>query len=101
MPYDIRRSGSQYQVVGPEGRVMGTHPTREEAVGQQRALYANEPSAKKSDDTASMANDGADAIDNTDTINRRRQYISGSRSNKKPKKTDANNWEGLFFPRKG
>jgi hypothetical protein len=49
MPYDIRRSGSQYQVVGPEGRVMGTHPTRAEAMGQQRALYANEPDASKAE----------------------------------------------------
>jgi hypothetical protein len=47
MPYDIRRSGSQYQVVGPEGRVMGTHPTKEQAINQQRALYANEPEASK------------------------------------------------------
>lgn len=47
MPYDIRRSGSQYQVVGPEGRVMGTHPTRSQAINQQQALYANEPQADK------------------------------------------------------
>lgn len=48
MPYDIRRSGSQYQVVGPNGRVMGTHPTQAAAIRQQRALYANEPEASKS-----------------------------------------------------
>lgn len=47
MPYDIRRSGSQYQVVGPRGRVMGTHPTRAQAINQQQALYANEPDASK------------------------------------------------------
>mgnify|MGYP000052324854 CR=1 FL=1 len=49
MPYDVRRSGSQYEVVGPEGRVMGTHSTRAEAVDQQRALYANEPDASKAE----------------------------------------------------
>ena len=48
MPYDIKRSGSQYQVVGPSGQVMGTHSTKQEAVDQQRALYANEPDASKS-----------------------------------------------------
>jgi hypothetical protein len=49
MPYDIRRNGSQYQVVGPEGRVMGTHPSRAAAIAQQRALYANEPEASKTE----------------------------------------------------
>jgi hypothetical protein len=49
MPYDIRRSGSQYQVVGPTGRVMGTHPSRAAAIRQQQALYANESEASKTE----------------------------------------------------
>lgn len=50
MPYDIRqnyRGKSGYSVVGPDGSVRGTHPTRREAIQQQRALYAAESSSKK------------------------------------------------------
>lgn len=47
MPYDVRRSGSQYQVVDDKGHVVGTHATRAEAVNHQRALYANVPEASK------------------------------------------------------
>jgi hypothetical protein len=105
MPWNIQRAGSKYEVVNSEtGRVVGTHPSRSNAQEQLAALHANVPDAKKSDDVALMANDGADSIDNTDTINRRRQYINGSKTNKKPKKAEqptVNNWQGLFFPRRG
>lgn len=47
MPYDVVRSGSSYSVIGPNGRVMGTHPTKEQAQQQQRALYSSEPDASK------------------------------------------------------
>lgn len=47
MPYDIRRSGSQYQVVSESGTVVGTHPTRSAAEEQRRAVYANEEAASK------------------------------------------------------
>lgn len=47
MPYDVRRSGSQYQVVDDNGKVVGTHGTRAEAVQHQRALYANVEDASK------------------------------------------------------
>jgi len=50
MPYDIRSGGSGcrggYEVVGPGG-VKGCHQTRDEAVQQQRALYAAEADSKK------------------------------------------------------
>ena len=52
MPYDIKRNygGCQgYAVVGPSG-TKGCHPSRKEAVEQQRALYAAETQAKKSED---------------------------------------------------
>jgi hypothetical protein len=50
MPYDIRqnyRGKSGYSVVSPDGSVRGTHSTRQEAVSQQRALYAAEQNSKK------------------------------------------------------
>jgi hypothetical protein len=50
MPYDIRqnyRGKSGYSVVGPDGTVRGTHSTRQEALDQQRALYAAESQSKK------------------------------------------------------
>ena len=51
MPYDIVRGKSDcksgFGVVGPDGTVRGCHSTREEAVNQQRALYAAESNAKK------------------------------------------------------
>ena len=50
MPYDIRSGGSGckggFEVVGPGG-VKGCHQTRDEAVQQQRALYAAEADSKK------------------------------------------------------
>lgn len=49
MPWDIRRSGSVYEVVQRNnGRVMGRHKTRAEAEGQQAALYATEDDQEKS-----------------------------------------------------
>lgn len=50
MPYDIRRNyrgKSGYSVVGPDGAVHGTHPSRNAAMQQQRALYAAENESKK------------------------------------------------------
>jgi hypothetical protein len=50
MPYDIRRNQpgcSGYAVVGPDGDVKGCHPSRREAVDQQRAIYAAEANSKK------------------------------------------------------
>ena len=51
MPYDIVRGKSDcksgFAVVGPDGTVRGCHSTREEAIQQQRALYAAESDSKK------------------------------------------------------
>lgn len=50
MPWDIKRHGSTYDVVQRNnGRVVGSHKTREEAVSQQAALYASENNKEKSD----------------------------------------------------
>jgi len=53
MPYDIRRNyrgKSGYSVVSTDGSVRGTHPTRNAAIQQQRALYAAESRMKKAED---------------------------------------------------
>lgn len=43
MPYAIRKQNGKFQVIKiDDGKVMGTHPTREEARAQLAALYANE-----------------------------------------------------------
>lgn len=45
MPYNINtnyKDCNGYAVVGPDGDVLGCHPTRDEALGQQAALYATE-----------------------------------------------------------
>lgn len=50
MPYDIRqnyRGKSGYSVVSEDGTVRGTHKTKQEAINQQRALYAAENESKK------------------------------------------------------
>lgn len=50
MPYDIRRNyrgKSGYSVVGEDGKVHGTHPSKAKAIMQQRALYAAEAQTKK------------------------------------------------------
>lgn len=42
MPYEIRRSGSQWVVVTQDtGKVHGTHPTRADAIKQLRAMYVH------------------------------------------------------------
>jgi len=46
MPYSIKPTGSDFEVVNDEsGEVIGKHPTRKQALDQQRALYANVPDA--------------------------------------------------------
>jgi len=50
MPYDIKqgyRDCSGYAVVGPDGSVRGCHSTREQALGQQAALYSVEEKVAK------------------------------------------------------
>jgi len=51
MPFHIQNSGSKFKVTGPykgkPGHTYGTHSTREGALAQQRALYANVPEAKE------------------------------------------------------
>jgi len=50
MPWSIQRAGSKYEVINSEtGRVVGTHPTRAQAVNQQQALYANVPESQKAE----------------------------------------------------
>lgn len=41
MPYKIKRQGTSFQVVSPDGKVVGSHPTRKKARQHQKALYAN------------------------------------------------------------
>lgn len=50
MPYNIKtnyKDCSGYAVVGPDGDVLGCHLTRDEALGQQSALYATESKVLK------------------------------------------------------
>lgn len=47
MPYDIRKTGSGYKVVGPSGPKSKKPLTLRKAKAQMRALYANEPEASK------------------------------------------------------
>jgi hypothetical protein len=64
MPYDIKRNygGCKgYAVVGPSG-TKGCHPSRKEAIEQQRALYAAEADSKKMEHN--------DVITNEDTPNK-------------------------------
>lgn len=47
MPYLIEPKDGQFEVVNEAtGEVVGTHPTRAQALEQQRALYANVPDVK-------------------------------------------------------
>jgi len=52
MPFHIQASGGKYKVVGDykgqHGHVYGSHDSEESARGQQKALYANVPEARKS-----------------------------------------------------
>ena len=118
MPYNVQRSGSKYEVVQSQtGRVVGTHPTKDEANAQLAALYANVHDAKKSDDfssepyphrnsaydIASIAYSAPPGITNVDTINRLKEIINGSDSNRDPKKAEQptqDTWMGQFFPRR-
>lgn len=45
MPYNIQSRGSNFVVVDDSGKIVGTHNTKEQAIAQQRALYANVPDA--------------------------------------------------------
>lgn len=51
MPYHVGEKKSNgcsgYPVVSADGKVMGCHPTKEHAVSQVQALYANEPGLTK------------------------------------------------------
>lgn len=50
MPWDIRRSGSTYEVVQRDnGKVVGRHSTRAEAQAQQAALYSTEDDQQKAE----------------------------------------------------
>ena len=125
MPWDVRRSKSGWEVVNPEtGRVVGHHPTRRSAEEQQRALYVNVPESRKSMepthdfssdvpegrdsayDVASIAYSTPPGITNVDTINRLKQIINGSNSNRRKKKAEdgempvQDTWQGQFFPRR-
>lgn len=43
MPYRVQKRNNSYVVVKEnDGKVMGTHPSRERALAQLRALYAKE-----------------------------------------------------------
>lgn len=47
MPYSLNPKDGQFEVVNDTtNEVVGTHPTRGQALAQQRALYANVPDAK-------------------------------------------------------
>lgn len=46
MPWKIERRGNQYCVVKIGGGTVACHSSRAKALAQQRALYANEPSAR-------------------------------------------------------
>ena len=125
MPWDVRRAKSGWDVVNSEtGRVVGHHSTQTEAEQQQRALYTNVQESRKSDeaydlsseppadrnsayDIASIAYSAPNGITNVDTINRYKQIINGSNSNRKKKKAEDgempihNTWQGQFLPRRG
>ena len=51
MPYHVGAKGSNgcsgFPVVSADGKVMGCHPTKEHAISQVQALYANEPGLTK------------------------------------------------------
>jgi len=46
MPFSINPKNDEFEVVDDSGKIYGTHPTRRQALDQQRALYANVPDAK-------------------------------------------------------
>lgn len=49
MPYSIRKSGNQFQVITTDtGKVHGTHPSMAQAKAQLSAMYVNAPPEKES-----------------------------------------------------
>lgn len=47
MPYSIEKRGSEYCVVSDKGDAKGCHKSKKKAKKQLKALYANDPHAKK------------------------------------------------------
>lgn len=47
MPYKLAKKGSGYMVMGPNGAMSKKTMPKARAMAQMRALYANEPKAKK------------------------------------------------------
>ena len=48
MPAKVRKQGGKWQCYNPDdGKVYGTHKTRQEAMAQMKALYANVPDMKE------------------------------------------------------
>lgn len=48
MPYSIRKAGNKFQVITTDtGKVHGTHPTKENAISQLKAMYVNAPPEKE------------------------------------------------------
>jgi hypothetical protein len=118
MPWNVQRAGSKYEVVQSQtGRVVGTHPTKEQANAQLAALYANVQESKKSSgfssepypdrnsayDIASIAYSAPKGISDVDAINRLKEMISGETNPKKEEKAEQpvkSTWMGQFFPRR-
>ena len=48
MPWNVRKKGSKFVVVKKNGKVVGTHDSREQALKQQAALYSSEKKGKMS-----------------------------------------------------
>lgn len=47
MPWKVKQAGDKWETVNKlTGRVMGTHPSKEKAEAQMRALYANVPESR-------------------------------------------------------
>jgi len=47
MPYRVAKRGSRWAVVDNKGKVYGRHDTKEKALRQVKALYANTRGARK------------------------------------------------------
>ena len=48
MPWNGRKKGSTFFVANKNGKVVGTHDSREQALKQQAALYSSEKKGKMS-----------------------------------------------------
>lgn len=47
MPWEVKQAGDKWETVNKQtGRVAGTHPNKEKAEAQRRALYANVPESR-------------------------------------------------------